>query len=157
MISGDDMVTELNRRLAVDPGYEVPDGYKKVVDKEYERVYKVPKEIARQVGESVVVGVETVEEVVFRAIGVHVLEPMVVVKEVSRARPVLKAMARDKIMSELNAGKSLMLPPSSQPPLNSRSRAHYVSSSHLRPTRSTDPIPSSTNLIPQSSSNRSVL
>ena len=38
-----DIIKELNRRLAKDPQYQLPDGFSKVVEKEIVNVYKIPQ------------------------------------------------------------------------------------------------------------------
>jgi hypothetical protein len=40
----------------------------------------------------------------FLSLGIHLLEPMTVVKETLKARPILKSLAKDKVMSELTSG-----------------------------------------------------
>ena len=42
--------------------------------------------------------------IMFKALGIHLLEPMAEVKETLRAKPILKQMTKDKVMSEITTG-----------------------------------------------------
>ncbi len=82
------MIMELNKRLAKDPNFQLPDGYQKVTEKEIENKYTRPSYF--NIKESKRVAVETLDMIMFNALGIHLLEPMAEVKETLKARPILK-------------------------------------------------------------------
>jgi hypothetical protein len=96
------MIMELNKRLARDPTFQLPEGYQKVTEKEIENKYTIPAYF--NIKESKRVAVETLDYIMFQALGIHLLEPMAEVKETLRARPILKQMTKDKVMSEITTG-----------------------------------------------------
>lgn len=51
--------------------------------------------------ESKRVALEVLDAIFAKAIGTHFLEPMAELKETLKARPILKVMARDKVLSEI--------------------------------------------------------
>ena len=93
-------MAELNRRLAIDPHYQLPDGFSKVTEKEITNVYTIPSYFP--IAESTRVSVEVLDGLLNSLFGIHILEPMSQVKETVHARAlVLKQMARDKVMGEI--------------------------------------------------------
>ncbi len=109
------MIMELNKRLAKDPNFQLPEGYQKVSEKEIENKYTIPAYF--NIKESKRVAIETLDGIMFQALGIHLLEPMAEVKETLRARPILKAMTKDKVMSEITTGanKNVLKAISEQP------------------------------------------
>lgn len=95
-----DLIKELNRRLAKDPQYQLPDGFTKVVEKEIVNVYKIPEYFPIEKCQRV--SIEILDDLINNLFGFHFIEPMSEILEVSRAKPVLKMMARDKVISEIN-------------------------------------------------------
>ena len=93
------LIAELNRRLIQDPNYQLPDGYQKFVEKEIENKYTIPEYFP--ISESQRVAIEVFDGLLWSMLNIHILEPMAVVREHVRARPVMKLMAKDKIMNEL--------------------------------------------------------
>ncbi len=82
------LIAELNKRLAVDPEYKLPDGYVKVTEREIENSYFIPAWVPIRESQRIVV--EIMDWLMDRALGVHILEPMALVKESVKARPILK-------------------------------------------------------------------
>jgi len=80
----------------------LPDGYQKVSEKEIENKYVVPPYF--NIKESKKIAIETLDNLMFLALGIHLLEPMSVVKETLKARPILKSFTKDKVMSEITSG-----------------------------------------------------
>jgi hypothetical protein len=98
------LIAELNRRLALDPNFKLPDGYQKVVEREMITSYVVPEYFP--IKESKKVAIEILDEIFAKAFGTHILEPMSELKETLKARPNLKAVTRDKVMAELATAPS---------------------------------------------------
>lgn len=98
------LIAELNKRLAMDPDYKLPDGYVKVTEKEIENSYHIPAYFP--INESKRVVIETLDYIMSKALGVHILEPMAEVRETLKARPILRQMTRDKVMSEITTATS---------------------------------------------------
>lgn len=98
------MVAELNRRLAYDPNTKLPDGYQKVTEREMVTSYTIPHYFP--IPESKRVAIEILDEIFAKAFGTHILEPMSELKETLKARPNLKVVTRDKILSEVTTAPS---------------------------------------------------
>lgn len=81
-----EVVKKLNLLLEKDPSMLLPEGFRKIIEKEIEIVYKVP-EIGLTENMSVVLNV--LDEILAKCLGVHLLEPIIVLKTVTRARGVL--------------------------------------------------------------------
>ena len=77
-------MAELNRRLAIDPHYQLPDGFSKVTEKEITNVYTIPSYFP--IAESTRVSVEVLDGLLNSLFGIHILEPMSQVKETVHAR-----------------------------------------------------------------------
>ena len=58
--------------------------------------YKVPEEIVPHLGEPRVVCVELLDEILNKAFGIHVLEPVVTFKEQSAVRPSFQKSIKNK-------------------------------------------------------------
>ena len=66
MISGvldNKMIMELNKRLARDPTFQLPEGYQKVTEKEIENKYTIPAYF--NIKESKRIAVETLDQIMF--------------------------------------------------------------------------------------------
>lgn len=88
-----DVVKKLNKLLERDPLTQMPEGYKRVVDKELDIRYDVPKELG--IKESQQIGIKIMDELLNRVFGIHIIEPQVSLKTVYRARGLL---AKPKIL-----------------------------------------------------------
>ena len=93
------LVDELNRRIDKDPNYKLPEGYVKVTEKAMESKFVIPEYFP--IKESKRVAIEVLDGLLHKLFGVHILEPMSELKEHVRVRPVLKAVVKDRIMSEV--------------------------------------------------------
>ena len=93
------LIAELNRRLAMDSEYKLPDGYQKITEREMVTTYTIPKYF--DIKESKRIAIEVLDSIFAKALGTHILEPMSELKETLKARPNLKAVARDKVMAEV--------------------------------------------------------
>lgn len=82
-----EVVKRLNLMLEKDPNSELPEGYKKVVENDIEIRHEVPQ--FDGVSESQMIGVAVLDGLMEKLFGVHILEPIIVVKSVTRARGVL--------------------------------------------------------------------
>lgn len=93
------LIDELNRRIDKDPNYKLPEGYVKVTEKTMESKFVIPEYFP--IKESKRVAVEVLDGLLHKLFGVHILESMSELKERVRVKPVLKAVAKDRIMSEV--------------------------------------------------------
>lgn len=102
-----DVVKKLNKLLEKDPLAIMPEGYKRVVDKELDIRYDIPKELG--IKESQQVGVKIMDDLLNRVFGFHILEPQVSLKTVYRARGLL---ARPKIQppQEISSSTEISTP-----------------------------------------------
>jgi hypothetical protein len=82
-----DVVRSLNKLLAKDPNTQLPEGYKKITDKDLKVTFKVPKEL--KIPKAFKISVEILDTVLEK-IGIHILEPQVEFFNVFRAKGVLK-------------------------------------------------------------------
>lgn len=82
-----EVVKRLNLILEKDSNAVMPEGYRKVTETDIEIVYKVPEVLEFTESNSVAVG--ALDDILFKCLGVHFLEPIIVVKQVTRARGVL--------------------------------------------------------------------
>jgi hypothetical protein len=74
--SGDkDVVRRLNAYLVNDPNTPMPDGYKRVVDRDIEIRYEVPDTASMEI--SFKDCIEILDDILFTSVGFHILEPMV--------------------------------------------------------------------------------
>jgi hypothetical protein len=82
-----EIVKKLNLLLEKDPNTPLPDGYRRVVENEIEIVYQVPQELG--LSESYNVAVTCLDSILAKCLGVHILQPIIEVKSITRARGVL--------------------------------------------------------------------
>lgn len=84
-----DIVKKLNQVLIKDPNAPLPEGYRKVIDKELEVRYAIPPTVALTEASKTSLGV--LDDLLNSLFGVHILEPQFVFVGVPRARGVLLA------------------------------------------------------------------
>lgn len=137
-IHDNNLIAELNRRIDKDPLYKLPEGFIKVTEKEIENKHVIPDYFP--IKESKRIAVETLDGLLFNVFGFHLLEPMSELKEKVRARPLLKAMIKDRVMSELALApnKSNLLAPGRQVRTtrpNDKLLSHSSDATPLRPVR----------------------
>ncbi|OMJ93856.1 hypothetical protein SteCoe_3045 [Stentor coeruleus] len=82
-----EIVKRLNLLLEKDPNTELPEGYKKIVENEVDVVYCVPEFM--KVGESYEISLGILDDLLTKIHGIHVLEPMIKIRQITRARGVL--------------------------------------------------------------------
>lgn len=126
-VADNGVIAELNRRLASDPSYPIPDGYQKVTEKEMENKYVIPAYFPIKHSKRVVV--EVLDGILSDIFGFHILEPMSEMKEHVRARPILKQMTKDKVMAEVGLQQNKNAMPSHST-LVKRSRPQDKTVSH---------------------------
>ena len=83
-----EMLRELNRQVEKDPDAPVPEGYKKVREKQIAYKYALPPLL--EVPAAKRVALELLEELVFGALDIHILEPLAEQSEQLKVRPVVK-------------------------------------------------------------------
>ena len=72
-----ELMLAMQEQANLDPDYQVPEGYKKVLERVPTYSFKVPECAAAVLKESQVVAAETIDEIMFKAVGIHFLEPQV--------------------------------------------------------------------------------
>lgn len=82
-----EIVKRLNLLLEKNPNTELPEGYKKIVENEVDIVYCVPEFM--KVGESYEVSLGILDDLLAKIHGIHVLEPVIKIRQIARARGVL--------------------------------------------------------------------
>jgi hypothetical protein len=82
------VIVELNKRLAQNSNYKIPEGFLKVAEKEVISVYKIPDYFPVKRPQKIVL--EILDKIFADALGVHFLEPMSEVKEVWKAKMINK-------------------------------------------------------------------
>ena len=86
-IGDKEVVKKLNLLLEKDPNTPLPEGYKRVIEKEIEISYQIPHIL--NLSESQKVAVEVLDGLISKSMAFHILEPMITVKSVTRARGIL--------------------------------------------------------------------
>jgi len=102
-----EVVRTLNARLKQNPNMVLPEGYKRVREKEIRITYKVPEELSLK--ESYKASLELIDDIFSESIGVHILEGFVEVEEFTRTRGVLNKPQLDAGQKTIKY-KSLPLP-----------------------------------------------
>ena len=82
-----EIVKRLNVLLENDPNTPLPEGFKKVVEKDIELIYAVPTNMGIGEGKAIALGI--LDEILDKKIGIHILPPMISIKSVTRARGIL--------------------------------------------------------------------
>ena len=75
----------LTKKCQDDPMYQLPEGYKKVLERRVVDVHQVSEAIPMK--ESQVVAIEVLDSLIFKAFGTHFLEPSQAVKMIVQVRP----------------------------------------------------------------------
>lgn len=70
-----ELIHAIEQKLIQDPTYPVPEGFRKVTEKVPVYDFKIPACAAKVLSEGQVIGTQTMDEILFGAIGVHFLEP----------------------------------------------------------------------------------
>ena len=87
LVRGDkDILMQLNEQISRKPNMELPEGYRKVVSREVELTYELQEETGLREGVRVALGV--VDGVVQDVFGVHILEPRLISRTVTRVEAV---------------------------------------------------------------------
>ena len=87
------MLHLLNQKLAQDPNFPIPHGYKKVQELIIEESHQVPEKLGMK--ESEKVSMEVLDEILMKAFGVHILQPVPVKRMVTSVVPDQKTMLLD--------------------------------------------------------------
>lgn len=96
-----DIIKALNARIKHDPNMEMPEGYKKIQEKDVMIVYKVPKVLG--MSKAYRASLEIIDEILFSSLKVHFLIPNVVIFPVTTVRGFLnkpQLESEDKKMKE---------------------------------------------------------
>ncbi len=87
-------VMQLNRKLHNNPDYILPEGYKKIVDKKIIFQYGIYLEAMSPTYKVVF---ETLDDILFKALDIHIVQPFTKVEKVTKARPSLFVAERLKM------------------------------------------------------------
>ena len=80
-----DMLLLLNQKVAENPSYPVPDGYRKVQELVIEDSYQIPEALG--IHEAEKISMELLDEVVSSALGIHILRSVPVTRTVTSVVP----------------------------------------------------------------------
>ena len=70
-----ELVRSLNKALQKDPKIPVPEGYEKIADKEISVYFSIPD--SAHIPQAFKVSIEIIDQVLFSALGIHLLEPQI--------------------------------------------------------------------------------
>lgn len=82
------ILEELNRRIAVNPNYSLPEGYTKIVEKDFNYEYTLPSYY--NITEAERVSVYILDSLCDKLFDFHFIEPMVKYEEIVKVRPTFK-------------------------------------------------------------------
>ncbi len=82
-----ELLRELNTMIEKSPNYPLPEGYKKVQEKEIRYVHRLGSSRVFNSYPSIKVAVEILDEILDQALGMHFVEPMPKTEYVTRVRP----------------------------------------------------------------------
>ncbi len=94
------MIREFNKKLEQDPGYILPEGYKKVTDKNMIFEAKIRPKAAQGLPQSYLECSEVLDDLVFSILGFHTLELTSSKTTKSRARPNVFVNVNSKLMEK---------------------------------------------------------
>jgi len=88
------VIEELNRRIKVNPSYSLPEGYNKIVEKDFHYEYSLPQYY--DISEAQRVSTILLDELCNKIFEFHFIEPMVKCKETIKVRPTFKKQLKVK-------------------------------------------------------------
>ena len=91
-----ELIAALDKKLAVDPSYPVPEGFRKQIEKVPLYKYSLPECAAAVLSESQIVVTEVFDDILNEILGIHFLEPQVSFEIKTRIKPAIaKAKKKD--------------------------------------------------------------
>lgn len=84
-----DLIHALEEKCFEDPSYPVPEGFRKVTEKQPVFTYAIPECARNLLSEGQVIATELVDELLFEAIGEHFLEPRITFEHRTRVKPAI--------------------------------------------------------------------
>ena len=100
-----DVVRSLNKLLQKDPNTKMPEGYKRIQDRDLEIIFKVPKTLP--MAKSYKVSIEILDSIL-QNLGIHILEPQVKYFNIYRAKGI---QTKEKLKIEDSFSKEKIKPP----------------------------------------------
>jgi hypothetical protein len=98
IIADNDVIKELNKALKRNPEIPMPDGFKKVKIKDYKSEYKVPEYM--QIPEKNKICLEIMDEILSKAFGFHLFEPINKPVYTYKAKPILKQLMKFPVIKK---------------------------------------------------------
>ena len=98
-----EVIQELTEYVTSNPSYPLPEGYKKVEEKSIKEQYTIPKHL--QFPENLRICIEVMDEILNKALGVHILEPITTYEYKTRIVPTI-----GRICQRRTYEKNYMLP-----------------------------------------------
>jgi len=78
VLGDQDLLKELNKVIKANPDYPLPEGYRRVIDKQPNFLYTISHSLKRVIGEPKTIIIEILDEIICRAIpGIHIIESIV--------------------------------------------------------------------------------
>lgn len=82
------LLNALNKKIKEDPNYPVPEGYKKVTERDIVYDYKLPEYIP--IAKNKRIAMEILDDILFDKLQIHFLEPIISYKETLKVKPVIR-------------------------------------------------------------------
>ena len=92
IIADNDIINELNKILKKNPTHPMPEGFKKVKIKDFKSIYKIPDYMP--IPEPKKIALEIIDEMLSKAFGFHIFEPINKPIVIYKAKPILKQLMR---------------------------------------------------------------
>ena len=84
------------------PDHNLPEGFRKVIEKEIDYEYQLPVELG--IPEKFKVCYELMDEIVSNILDVHMIEPIIYFRNIPKAKPKLTPSVTSKLYSEIKLG-----------------------------------------------------
>jgi len=89
-IPTEDTIQELNKLVASNPYYLLPEGYKKIEEKVIIENYTIPYKV--KISESIRISVEILDTILAQALGIHIIEPITNYKYINKVVAIPKVL-----------------------------------------------------------------
>ena len=97
----DEYLIFLTEKCRQDTMFRLPDGYKKVMERKIVDIYEVPKSIP-YMAESQKIAIETLDQILNKAVGTHFLEPVSELRMIATVKPSLEQNPRTALTKRQN-------------------------------------------------------
>jgi len=81
------LLEELKKRAQSDPNFKTPEGFKTITETSIIQSHIIPDGLRPSLKESQIISAEIMDEILYKAVGVHFLEPIVTFEKTYRVVP----------------------------------------------------------------------